>query len=312
MNANLKQLEALYWSGHLGSFQAAANRLHTTQSAISKRIAELEELMGRQLFDRSRRSAKLTPAGQQVASGAEQMLAIARRMFEESGDPQEYQAVFRLAATELTTVTWLASLLDSARADFPKLRIEVEVHGGGVLLEQLNKGKYDLALLPGPMWGKMFEALPLKTVERAWMASPSMRVPRASLTVEQLSQFPIGSQYSDTIHARLQSAWFEKAGFPLRNQVIAHSFAAIGELTRAGVVIAQLPVGFYAEQLRRKQLLRIDVTPALPDVRYYAVYRKATAHPLAAEVAKLAQKVCYFTPLATPSKAAVKAVRLKG
>ena len=66
MNINIKQLEALYWAGRLGSFQAAANRLHTTQSAISKRIAELEEALGRQLFDRSRRNAQLTPAGESV------------------------------------------------------------------------------------------------------------------------------------------------------------------------------------------------------------------------------------------------------
>ena len=33
-----KQLEALYWIGTLGSFEAAAQHLETTQSAISKRI----------------------------------------------------------------------------------------------------------------------------------------------------------------------------------------------------------------------------------------------------------------------------------
>jgi DNA-binding transcriptional LysR family regulator len=261
--------------------------------------------MGRQLFDRSRRNAQLTPAGEQVSAGAEQMLAIARRMFEQSGDPEEYQAVFRLAATELTSVTWLPSLLKKARAAYPKLRVEVEIQEGGVLLDQLNRGKYDLALLPGPMWGKMFEALPMKTVERAWMASPSMGIPGATLTVEELSQYPIGSQYADTIHARLQSAWFSRAGFPLRNQVSAHSFFAIGELTLAGVVVAQLPLGFYAEYLRKGELIRIDIAPELPGVQYYAVYRRATAHGLAPEIARFAQAACDFTKRAHRSKQGV-------
>lgn len=295
MNANLKQLEALYWAGRLGSFQAAANRLHTTQSAISKRIAELEELIGRQLFDRSRRSAQLTPAGEQVSAGAEQMLAIARRMFEEAGDPEEYQSVFRLAATELTAMTWLPALLATVRKKYSKLRVEVDIHEGGVLLEHLNRGRYDLALLPGPMWGKIFEAVPMKMLERAWMASPSMRIPRQPLTIEELSQYPIGAQYADTIHSRLQTAWFARAGFPLRNMVSAHSFTAIGELTQAGVVVSQLPVGYYAEQLKKKKLVRLEVAPELPDVQYFAVYRKATAHSLAPEVARLAQKSCDFS-----------------
>lgn len=295
MNVNIKQLEALYWAGRLGSFQAAANRLHTTQSAISKRIAELEEALGRQLFDRSRRNAQLTPAGERVSTAAEQMLAISRQLIEESGDPEEYQAVFRLAATEATALTWLPAFTRRVKVVFPKLRLEVEIHEGGVLLEQMNRGRYDLALLPGPMWGRIYEALPMKTLERAWMASPKLRMPREALTVEELSQYPIGAQYSDTIHARLQSAWFTRAGYPLRNQFLAHSLSVLGELTRAGVIVAQLPVGVYSEQLRRKELVRIQVTPELPDVQYFAVYRRATAHRLAARIAGIAQESCDFS-----------------
>lgn len=126
------------------------------------------------------------------------------------------------------------------------------------------------------------------------MASPSMHIPKVTLTVEELSRYPIGSQYADTIHSRLQTAWFTKAGFPLRNFVTAHSFTAVGSLTVAGVVVSQLPVGYFAEQLRKKSLVRVDVSPELPDVQYFAVYRRATAHLLAGEVAALAKKLCDF------------------
>ena len=295
MNISINQLEALYWAGRLGSFQAAANRLHTTQSAISKRIADLEDALGRQLFDRSRRNARLTPAGEHVATAAEQMLSISRQLLEKAGDPEEYQAAFRLAATEATALTWLPALAKRVKAELPRVRLEVEIHEGGVLLDQLNRGRYDLALLPGPMWGKIYEALPMKPLERAWMASPKLRVPRVALTIEELSQYPIGTQYSDTIHARLQSAWFLRAGYPLRNLVQAHSLSVLGELTRAGLIIAQLPVGVYSEQLRRKELVRILVTPELPDVQYFAVYRRATAHRLAAKIALISQDTCNFS-----------------
>jgi DNA-binding transcriptional LysR family regulator len=295
MNANIKQLEALYWAGRLGSFQAAANRLHTTQSAISKRIAELESALGRKLFDRTRRNAQLTPAGERVAQGAEQMLTIARQLLEEVTEPEEYQATFRLAATELIGLTWLPPLLKRIHTEHPRVRVEVEIHGGGVLLDQLNRGRYDLALLPGPMWGRIYEALPMQTLERQWMASPKMRVPARVLTVEELSAYPIASQYPDAIHAQLQSAWFHRAGYPLRNMVLAHSFTVLGELARAGVAIAQLPVGFYAAQLRRKELVPVQVTPELPGVQYFAVYRRGSAHRLAAQLARMAQEACDFS-----------------
>jgi DNA-binding transcriptional LysR family regulator len=69
----------------------------------------------------------------------------------------------------------------------------------------------------------------------------------------------------------------------------------LGELTRAGVIVAQLPVGTYSEQLRRKELARIHVTPELPDVQYFAVYRRATAHRLAGQIAVIAKEVCNFS-----------------
>ena len=39
-----KQVEALYWISELGNFAAAADKLNTTQSAISKRKNELESV----------------------------------------------------------------------------------------------------------------------------------------------------------------------------------------------------------------------------------------------------------------------------
>jgi DNA-binding transcriptional LysR family regulator len=294
MNFNIRQLEALYWAGSLGSFQAAANRLHTTQSAISKRIAELETALGKQLFDRTRRNAQLTPAGERVSNIASQMLSMSSQLLEEGDDPQEYQAIFRLAATESTALTWLPEFTKRIAVEFPTLRLEVEIHEGGVLLEQLNKGRYDLALLPGPMWGRIYEALPMKTLERAWMANPTLKIPKKNITVEELSKYPIGAQYSDTIHARLQSAWFTRAGHPLRKVVQAHSLSVLGQLTLAGVTVAQLPVGVFSEALKKKKLVKLAVTPELPDVQYFAVYRRSTAHHLAPKVAALAQSCCDF------------------
>lgn len=58
-----KQLEAVFWVVQLGGFAPAANKLHTTQSAVSKRVQELESLFETPLFDRSLRSARLTEKG---------------------------------------------------------------------------------------------------------------------------------------------------------------------------------------------------------------------------------------------------------
>ncbi len=295
MNPSLKQMEALHWVAQLGSFQAAATRLHTTQSAISKRIAELESMFGRPLFDRSRRSAQLTPEGQRLAAGAQELLALSARLMADMAEPEQFEGVFRVGATELIGVTWLAKFVRRVQQDYPRLLLELDVDHGGKLLEKLNQGRFDLALVPGPMWGRIFEGVPLRTLDRCWMASPALGVPRRVLTVEELSAFPILSQYADTIHARLQSAWFRQSGIGMQHAVQANSFAVIGELVQAGLGVGQLPVQYYAEALRQGRLVKLRTTPDLPNVRYFAVHRRSPAHRLAAPLAKLAKAECDFS-----------------
>ena len=60
---NVRFLEAFVWVAKLGSFKAAAEKMHTTQAGISSRIATLEEQFGVRLFDREHRGVLLTYHG---------------------------------------------------------------------------------------------------------------------------------------------------------------------------------------------------------------------------------------------------------
>ena len=60
---NIRFLETFVWLAKLENFRLTAEKLHTTQAAVSSRIASLEEAFDVRLFDRNTRSATLTPAG---------------------------------------------------------------------------------------------------------------------------------------------------------------------------------------------------------------------------------------------------------
>ena len=66
MNVTLKQVRAFLAVARAGSFTAAANRLHLTQSAVSVLISELELVFGLRLFDRTTRLVQLTEVGRSV------------------------------------------------------------------------------------------------------------------------------------------------------------------------------------------------------------------------------------------------------
>lgn len=72
----VKQLEAFYWTARLGTLARAADRLHVTQSAITKRLRELEAISAAPLFEPGPRKAVLTLHGREMLGEVERLLAL--------------------------------------------------------------------------------------------------------------------------------------------------------------------------------------------------------------------------------------------
>jgi DNA-binding transcriptional LysR family regulator len=76
----LDQLEVLEAIDRFGSFAAAAKHLHRATSAVSYAVKSLESALGVSLFERTGRSAKLTPAGRVVLESGGDVLERSRRL----------------------------------------------------------------------------------------------------------------------------------------------------------------------------------------------------------------------------------------
>ncbi|RVD71677.1 LysR family transcriptional regulator, partial [Mesorhizobium sp. M4A.F.Ca.ET.029.04.2.1] len=77
---NIKQLETFVLVATFGSFRKAAERLNTTQPAVSTRIAGLEEALGAKLFERQSSTVRLTAEGQRLLPPAQRVLRVAERL----------------------------------------------------------------------------------------------------------------------------------------------------------------------------------------------------------------------------------------
>ena len=73
---DLANLNAFIAIAEAGSFSEAAERLHLTQPAVSKRIAGLEQQLDTRLFDRLGREVSLTEAGRALLPRAYQILNV--------------------------------------------------------------------------------------------------------------------------------------------------------------------------------------------------------------------------------------------
>src|SRR6266436_1753364 len=89
---DFRSIETFLWVVTLGSFRGAAQRLNTTQPAISQRIAKLEREMGVKLLNREHRVASPTANGRQLMVYAEKLIGLRSEMMAAVGDARRHAA----------------------------------------------------------------------------------------------------------------------------------------------------------------------------------------------------------------------------
>ncbi|MBK6804134.1 MAG: LysR family transcriptional regulator [Betaproteobacteria bacterium] len=290
----LKHLEALYWVWRLGSFTAAAERLHSTQSAISMRIRDLEEALGQELFDRTARAARLTTKGQELVGYAERVMELMAEIKARIGDPTIVSGIVRIGVTEYVALTWLPDLVRELNARFPRVTLEMNVDLTLSLLDKLSGGEIDLAMLPGPIVQPGLRNISLGFVEFAWMASPALKIPDRPLTPRDLDNWPILTlSKTSNLYAQLER-WFEESGAVGRRTDTCNSLSVLASWTISGLGIGYLPIEHFGRDIRAGRLRMVDVTPKLPDLEYVAALDRRHPQPLAQSVAELAVTVSTF------------------
>ena len=129
-------------------FGRAATRLHMTQPPVTQAIAQLEKAIGVRLFDRTRRSVALTPAGEALVPEVRDLLARAQAL------PARARAAaagevgrVRLAFVSTIGFERLPAWVREFRALCPEVALELVEATGDVQLEALARGEIDAGLV---------------------------------------------------------------------------------------------------------------------------------------------------------------------
>lgn len=289
-----KQLEAFCCVVQAGGFAQAANRLHTTQSAISKRVHELESIFETQLFDRTLRSARLTEKG-------EEMFLVARRLLEQRNEaveqfqrPEVLERHIRIGVTELTAMTWLPRLVSAIQTKYPKVIIEPYVDASVTLKEKLLDDQVDLMIVPQVFEDQRFISKRVGVVEHALMCKPSLVGRRSRIKVQDLSNYRLLTQDSRSGTGQLYNRWLRSIGIEPENTIFSNSLVTLIGLTISGMGISYLPKKCLKGMIDSGTLQMLQVNPALPSTTYTAIYRTDRQSTLIDSISSLAEETCDF------------------
>ena len=158
MEQDMKYIYQVYVDG---SFSAAAEHLYMSQPALSLAVKRVEESVGAELFDRSRRPLTLTEAGQAYIDTLHYIRYLEEDLSRRIEDLRGLQTgTLRLGGTHFLNCYILAPILASFTKKYPGVQLELYEDSAVKLQARLQKRELDLTFSCAPEIVEQFEHRP--------------------------------------------------------------------------------------------------------------------------------------------------------
>jgi LysR family nitrogen assimilation transcriptional regulator len=168
---DLKQLEYFVHVAEFGSFTRSSRYLRVAQPALSRQVRALEVELRQTLFERNGRGVTLTEAGQRLlehARGIALQVQRARLDLEQQRGALSGRLVIGLPPSVSRTLA--GALVRAFRERFPMASFGIVEGLSDHLLEWLNVGRVDFALVYSALAGAAVELTPLQ-VEKLYLVA---------------------------------------------------------------------------------------------------------------------------------------------
>ncbi|MBY4675156.1 LysR family transcriptional regulator [Marinobacterium arenosum] len=261
-------LHAFVTVAEQGSFSAAADKLFLTQSAISKRVAQLEEQLGNRLFDRIGRTISLTEAGQALLPRARKILLelddARRTLGNLSGT---VSGTLSLAASHHISLHRLPPILRRFSLDYPSVQLDLRFDESEIAYEGVLRGELELALItlaPHPDRNILSRAVWQDRL--CYVASPDHPLAnRGRLELDELTDYTAILPGEQTFTRELVGQLFQKRGLSLSVAMSTNYLDTIRMMVSIGLGWSLLPETMLGDDL---QVLEVNAEPVYRQLGY--------------------------------------------
>lgn len=243
-----------------GSISRAARELHLTQPAVTRRVQRLEQAVGAQLIDRSKRPFALTDIGQAAVERCRRLVSTQDELKSLAQAGALPTRECRIGVAHALTELALIEPVDEMRQAFPAVVVRLYTGWSRELAERVRSGALDAAVVLLPDG----ETLPSGTDGNA-LASEQMEViaPRRwrSRTWAMRAAAEAGwilNPEGCAVRAWLQRS-LARAGMPLRVGVETYNYELQMALVARARALGLVPTRLLARSASRKQLCTLRV-----------------------------------------------------
>jgi DNA-binding transcriptional LysR family regulator len=273
----LFQLETFLAVAREKSFSRAAARLHRTQSAVSQTISKLEDSLGEKLFDRSSRDGALTDAGRVLVAYAEELLNVREEARDSLKDLRRlHRGKLSIAANEFTS-RYLLPVLHRFHRMHPMIRIEVKRGLAREIPTSVLNHNVEFGVLSFRPEDEQLTSLVLYRDELALIVYPDHPLARAKrVGIKDLgAESFVGHSVLSPYRERVIQA-FKKHRTPLHMNIELPTIEDIKHFVRMENGVALVPLIAVEQEIRRGELVHVQVRELAFDRKLRVVHRRGT------------------------------------
>jgi len=272
---DLANLNAFIAIAEAGSFSEAAERLHLTQPAVSKRIAGLEQQLDTRLFDRLGREVSLTEAGRALLPRAYQILNVlddTRRALTNLNG--EVSGRLTLATSHHIGLHRLPPLLRAFTRAHPQVALDIQFLDSEVAYEEVLHGRAELAVITlAPETREPVHAVPVWDDPLDFVAAPEHPLARnGAVTLADVALHPAVFPGGNTFTHHIVQGLFQAQGLIPNIAMSTNYLETIKMMVSIGLAWSVLPRTMLDDQVVRLPLPGIQLQRRLG----YILHRERT------------------------------------
>ena len=240
---HLDELESFIQVARLRSFSVAAQQLHISQPAMSKRIQSLESHLGVSLFDRLGKRVRLTPAGELLVGKANAILDLSRDMERDVGNlAQTVNGRLSMATSHHIGLHRLSPVLQRFTQQYPEVELDIQFEDSEVAHKLVRAGDIELAVVTlNPAGEQEQPDLETKTIWQDPLCFVNAKPLPGVTSLGQLASLPCILPGPNTFTGRIVTERFASEGLVLNPALSTNYLETISMLVRVGVGWSVLP-----------------------------------------------------------------------
>ena len=240
---HLDELESFIQVARLRSFSAAAQQLHISQPAMSKRIQSLESHLGVSLFDRLGKGVRLTPAGELLVGKANAILDLSRDMERDVGNlAQTVSGRLSMATSHHIGLHRLSPVLQRFTQQYPEVELDIQFEDSEVAHKLVRAGDIELAVVTlNPAGEQEQPDLETKTIWQDPLCFVNAKPLPEVTSLGQLASLPCILPGPNTFTGRIVTERFASEGLVLNPALSTNYLETISMLVSVGVGWSVLP-----------------------------------------------------------------------